>query len=429
MEQEPSKRKRTISRQELILRRVLIILAALAVLVMLIMAIWVNYVRPPDLPVITPTAEPTTEPDDPETLGDQPLLSSGRKDGVYTFLVCGRDTGGGGNTDTMLLVTFDVRGQTINALSLPRDTMVNVKWRTKKLNSVYNGLGIDGLREHVGKLTGITPDFYVMVEWEAVGELVEAIGGVEFDVPYHMDYDDPVQDLHIHQEPGLRRLNGEDAMQVIRWRKNNEDSPYGYHNGIGDSGRIQLQQDFLMAVAKECLQLKNLVNVNKLAAVFQENVETDLTFGNLLWFGQQVLYLNADEDVNFYTLPANMNGSYDGRSYVLPYGAEIVELVNDSFNPYLRDVRESDLQIMSVGTDGKLHVSNGTLAGNSQSKPAQPKPSASPAPQPSDSGAPVETLPPEENQIPPDHLPPTGTEPEQPPEETDFGTGEVSPAA
>mgnify|MGYP000450034338 CR=1 FL=1 len=75
---------------------------------------------------------------------------------------------------------------------------------------------------------------------------VDAIGGVDFDVPYPMDYHDPAQNLVIEQAPGLRHLSGDDAMQVIRWRKNNgEPSP-------GDVGRIQIQQDFLSAVLDKC---------------------------------------------------------------------------------------------------------------------------------------------------------------------------------
>lgn len=80
------------------------------------------------------------------------------------------------------------------------------------------------LKQEVSHLTGIYPDFYVLVEWEAVGELVDAIGGVYFEVPFVMDYDEPNpgQDLHIHQEAGYRLLNGQDAMEVIRFRKNND---------------------------------------------------------------------------------------------------------------------------------------------------------------------------------------------------------------
>ena len=171
-------------------------------------------------------------PGDTDNLGSDELAQSGRRSDVFTFLLVGRDTAGGGNTDTMILATFDTRAKTLDAISLPRDTMVNVTWRTKKLNTVYNynkgkdkatqiENGMAALKEHVAKLTGVLPDYYAMVEWDAVGEIVDAIGGVTFEVPYDMHYDDdtPGQDLHIHQDKGLRKLSGADAMQVIRWRK------------------------------------------------------------------------------------------------------------------------------------------------------------------------------------------------------------------
>ena len=78
--------------------------------------------------------------------------------------------------------------------------------------------GMTALKTEVSRLTGIYPDFYVQVEWEAIGKLVDAVGGVEFEVPFDMDYDDPAQELHIHQKKGLRLLNGDDAMQVVRFR-------------------------------------------------------------------------------------------------------------------------------------------------------------------------------------------------------------------
>ena len=202
---------------------------------------------------------------------------SGRKEEVFTFLLLGKDTGGGGNTDTMILVTYDVPNGTVDCVNIPRDTMINVSWKIKKINAVFaSSRGIEGLKEEMGYLTGIVPDFYVAVEWEAIGEIVDALGGVEFDVPYNMDYDDPYQDLYIHQKKGLRKLSGDDAMQVIRWRKNN-----GKKNEIGDTGRQKIQQDFLKAVAKQCLQIGNWTKISDFAKIFFKNVETDLPLNNL----------------------------------------------------------------------------------------------------------------------------------------------------
>ena len=194
----------------------------------------------PDPPTAGPdtTQQPGEGEDIQFTGAELPnVAKSGRKEGYYTFLVVGQDVASG-LTDTILLFTFDTNNKSLNAISLPRDTMINTSAKggsLKRINVVYNRNrgssdlpeaqrvenGMTALKQEVSRLTGIYPDFYVMVEWEAIGELVDALGGVYFDVPFDMNYDDPYQDLHIHQEAGYRKLSGEDAMEVIRWRKNN----------------------------------------------------------------------------------------------------------------------------------------------------------------------------------------------------------------
>ncbi len=377
--------------KERILRRVLTVASGVSVVVITLGLIYAFNVKAPTLPVDNVDANPE---DDVTLDGEEPPSVAGRKDGFYTFLVCGRDTGGGGNTDTMLLATYDVNENVMNVMSIPRDTMVNVKWSTKKINSVYGVLGMEGLQTHVGKLTGVTPDFYVIIEWEAVGKLVDAIGGVDFDVPYKMNYDDPAQDLYIHVDKGLQHLDGDTAMQVIRWRKNNDGSKVS----IGDTGRMEIQQGFLAAVAKECLQMKNITKVSKLSEIFTDNVETDLTVGNLVWFGQQAMGMDTTQDLTFCTLPANMNGSYRNLSYVYPIESEILTVVNEKFNPYLRDIVASDLQIMVKNKDGSLSVTSGSLADPSAA--VAPTVTKKPVEEPVETDEPVETEPPVETVTP-----------------------------
>ena len=283
----------------------------------------------------------------------------GRKDGVYTILLFGEDTSSH-NTDTIMLVTADTKIKTCNVVSIPRDSMVNVSWSTKKINSVYMNQGLEGLREQVQNVTGIQPDYYVKVDWAAIGGLVDAIGGVEYEVPCDMNYEDPSQDLFIHLTAGQQKLNGDQAMQLVRWRKNND----GTSNSVGDIGRINIQQDFLMTVAKQTLKPSNIFHLPSLIQVFKETVESDLSFGNLLWFATQFLTSDLEESLHFTVLPGNVDGSYHKLSYVLLYPDEIVELMNSSFNPYRANLIESDLEIMQVNSSGDLYVSNGSsLAG------------------------------------------------------------------
>ncbi len=152
-------------------------------------------------PIVTTTVDPLTG----EVIEvEVPGLSADRKKEFYTFLLVGQDTGGGGNTDTMMLMAYDVPNQTLKVMNLPRDTYVQFGSRKVLLNSVYNraggakdGKGIAALKKEVSKLTGVYPDYHVIVQWEAVGELVDAIGGVEFEVPFDMYYNELAQHFKI----------------------------------------------------------------------------------------------------------------------------------------------------------------------------------------------------------------------------------------
>jgi len=322
----------------------------------------------------------------PEPPGGTPSAGNGRKEGVYTFLVAGRDVMSG-STDTMLLVSYDTVEKTVFGLNLPRDTMVNVSTASKRLNAVYSynrgkdkatqaENGMAALKEEVAKLTGIIPDFYVVVEWEAVGELVDALGGVEFEVPFNMDYDDPYQNLHIHQKAGLRVLSGDDAMQVIRHRKNND----GSHSN-GDVGRLQVQQDFLRAVAKKCLQPSTLLKIPSLAQIFLDNVKTDLTIGNIIAFAQLANGMDAESGVDFETAPLAASFSYNGASMVTLDGEKLLEIVNEELNPYTRQIKLSDLELLYRKSNGSFGVTSGTLADSGFSRPYVPQ-AAKPAAEP-----------------------------------------------
>lgn len=352
------------------LLQVLVVIAVIAVVAALALRAWMKL---PEIPASS-TLEGDSSSYDGAELPD--VAKSGRKEGVYTFLLVGQDTAGGGNTDTMMLITFDTKNKTIDGMSLPRDTMINVdrKGSGHRLNAVYNynkgsdpdtqvEKGIAALKKEVGKLTGITPDFYVMVQWEAVGKMVDALGGVYFEVPFDMDYDDPTvgQDLHIHLKEGYQKLDGEQAMGLIRWRHNND---YSVQYPNGDLGRIQTQQAFLKAVAAECLKPATLLKAPALAEVFMENVTTDLSLGNLLAFAQLAAGMDAEQDVNFISMPVT-DAKYSGVSMVLPVVDELLEVLNESFNPYLSDIQSSDLQVLVRNSDGSYSVTGGTLLDSS----------------------------------------------------------------
>ena len=402
-------------------------------------------------PAVSGEVVQTTEA--PEITGDEApdLTAAGRKEDYYTFLLVGRDTGGGGNTDTIMVVSYDVKNQALNAMSIPRDTIVNKSWDIKKINSVYNyagggDKGMDALLSTVADTIGFAPDFHIVVEWEAVGRLAKAIGGVDFEVPVDMNYDDPTQDLHIHISKGFQHLDGEQVMQVLRFRKNNNGAPGIYAQG--DIGRIQVQQDLLMAIADKLLQPSVVAHIPELVDIFMENVETDLTIPNLLWLAKSAIQGGLRTDsVSFVTLPANYNGyfwSYSmdrNESYVFPYAGEIVELINEDFNPYLTDVTRANLDIVYKNSDGSIAATRSAIK-DSKANPAYYEsllPEETEPPEetgtPGETEGPGETEPPEETGTPGETEGPGETEPpaeteapaeSQPPAETEEG-GETSP--
>ena len=316
------------------------------------------------------TGEPVEEIDWGE--GIRPRSDGERKSEDYwTVLILGRDTGGGGNTDTMLLASYDVTNQKATVMSIPRDTMVNIPYDVKKINGVYNyygggDKGIQALYKEISQLVGFEPDYQVIVEWEAVGEIVDAMDGVWFDVPRDMDYEDPYQDLSIHLDKGYQLLNGEQAMGVVRFR----DGVNGY--STGDIGRIETQQAFLKAMVEQLLKLENVPKINRLIEVFQNNVTTDLSLENIFWFAKAAILGGLKvEDVNFVTMPANYSahaysryyseelGRFYQLAYVTPYPNELLELVNTALSPYKEVFTLSDLDIMTVNADGSVRSSTG----------------------------------------------------------------------
>ena len=141
--------------------------------------------------------------------------------------------------DTIMLCSYDPKVQKASILSIPRDSYVGKSTKkasaSYKINAVYrNGENIDGMIEKIEEMTEIDIDNYLIVDTKALRDLVNEIGGVVFDVPIDMKYDDYTQDLHIDLKAGEQRLNGKQAEWVVRFRHNNNGTSYSYEYGDND---------------------------------------------------------------------------------------------------------------------------------------------------------------------------------------------------
>ncbi len=189
-------------------------------------------------------------------------------------------------TDTIMVASYNPNTQKANLLSIPRDTFTGKNTKravsSQKINSLYN---INKTPEKtlaaVNELTGLDIKYYVVVKTEALIKLVDAIGGVTFNVPINMKYDDTSQDLHIDLKAGEQLIDGNKAEQLLRFRHNNYQKGVGmtsYPSEYGDNdfGRMRTQRDFIIATLKQTLKPSNIFKIGQILEIANKNVETNL---------------------------------------------------------------------------------------------------------------------------------------------------------
>lgn len=203
-------------------------------------------------------------------------------------------------TDTIMLCGYNPKTDQAMMLSIPRDTFIGKnKNRAKgsdKINSLY-AKGPEATLEAVKEITGIDVEYYAVINNEMLIQMVDVIGGVEFDVPINMKYDDPTQDLHINLKKGLQKIDGEKAEQLLRFRHNNDGSSYPVEYGDNDFGRMRTQRQFMKATVSQTIKLKNLPKINSISKTVFNNLETNLSLDDAL------AYVAYASDVDLENMP------------------------------------------------------------------------------------------------------------------------------
>ncbi len=267
-------------------------------------------------------------------------------------------------TDTIIVASYNPKNQKATLLSIPRDTFVG-KNKAKatsydKINALYQTNPQKTL-EAVNRITGLQITYYLVVSNNALVELVDAIGGVEFDVPIDMDYDDSSQDLYIHLDKGYQRLNGEQAEWLVRFRKNNNGTSYPSSYGDNDIGRMKTQREFLKTVAKQVIQIKNITKLKNFIDIFKENVTTNITNWSILKEYIPYLVDFSTENIQAESLPgAPANLGIYNLSFFVHNEKETKKLVEELFAK--QNGLEADSEIISSTTSSNTinEVSNNT---------------------------------------------------------------------
>ena len=184
-------------------------------------------------------------------------------------------------TDTIIVASYNPNTQKAALLSIPRDSFTGTNTKravaSDKINAIYN-ITRDPTKtlEAVNKLTGLDLQYYAIVQTEALIELVDAIGPIEYYVPTDMNYDDPTQDLHIHFEEGLQEIDGESAEELLRFRKNNDGTSFPEEYGDNDIGRMRNQREFITAVVEQTVKLENITKLGTIIDIASRNLITNL---------------------------------------------------------------------------------------------------------------------------------------------------------
>ncbi|MBR5307267.1 MAG: LCP family protein [Clostridia bacterium] len=266
-----------------------------------------------------------------------------RKEEFYNFLVLAKDKGGG-NTDTIMVASVDVKNGSIALLQIPRDTCVEYKGSLRKINSVYSSGysstkgktsekeegGVAALSTCIVQNFGIVIDRYVIVDIEGFKSIVNTIGGVDVYVQQDMKYRDDYQNLNINLKKGWNHLDGEKAEDFVRFRK-------GYVNQ--DLGRMDAQKIFMSAFLKKILSFSTVTKAPELIGDFMKYVTTNVTLQEATHLGAKALEMGMS-GVTMHNLQGTAGSAtyYNGVSYFSPYKNANIDLVNKYFNVFNKDL-------------------------------------------------------------------------------------------
>ena len=247
------------------------------------------------------------------------------KDQLLNIALLGTD-GDGFRSDVNMVASLNLTTKEVHLISVPRDTRVVMtddmiaylekNGRTvPQANGVYGQCKLTEVHAYAGEgnrstfsvamlenILGIDIDYYVKVDLDAFKDIVDAVGGVEFDVQERLYYSDPAQGLYINLYPGPQLLDGEKAEMLVRFRE-------GYAQK--DLKRIEVQQEFLKAfISQVCSSDKIMSNLDSYIKIFMEKVESDMPVATALKYAGYVKEIDPTS-ITTDTIPGEGGAYFD----------------------------------------------------------------------------------------------------------------------
>lgn len=270
-----------------------------------------------------------------QIIPDKPASDSVNK--KINILLLGLDDGDLDNptlpsrSDTMIVASIDREKGTVNLLSIPRDTRVNIPGYKglDKINNAYFFGGSPLAVRTVEDFLNIPIQYYVTIKWQSFIKVIDILGGVDLYVESEMAYEDPYADLSINLHKGYQHLDGRKAGEYVRFR----------HDELGDIGRVQRQQKFLKALSDQFLQFSTLIKIPALVTAINQNIVTNLSGYN---FVKVAIALRGINSGNLTTdmLPGNF-ATIHNTSYWEPDEEQVKQVVNKMFTPKTSTVSQN----------------------------------------------------------------------------------------
>ena len=274
--------------------------------------------------------------------GEEEIIKGEPLDGSYNFLVLGMDRAAF-LTDVIMLVNYNTNTKSITVLQIPRDSYVSEDVSVHKINATvlanYNKAiqtekdedkamltAVQGFADSLEKALGVSIYKTAFMDLNGFVNIVDILGGVEVDVPTKYEYDDIAQDLHIHLEPGLQTLTGEQAEQFVRYRKSFLQA---------DIGRENSQKIFISAFmkkAKESINISNLGTLKDIADEVLNNLITDVTVSDMVYLAKGLLGDVDLANMKMMTAPGNCYNHENGINYYVVHRQCLMDIITTYFN-------------------------------------------------------------------------------------------------
>lgn len=228
-------------------------------------------------------------------------------------------------TDTMILSRVNFKTGQTSLISIPRDTRVMLKGKLDKINHAHSYGGIDLTLRTVREFLDIDLDYYVKVNYQAVKEIVNAIGGVEIDIPKRMKHTDTTknQEFYIDLQKGIQTLNGDKALEYLRFRSYPD----------GDIGRVKAQQIFIKEFANQAFSIKNIFKIPKIIKTYYDYVDTNIPIKTVL----KATNFNKEdilENIKINTIPGE-GKTINGISYYIYEEEATQDMIEEMLGDYL----------------------------------------------------------------------------------------------